>query len=105
MNKVSVPFQKLIFAISEVSCDLAHPKSIRALCDSAELYSPGGYFNEEENHETLESFHGPDFDGQEVGGCDLIGVPYEEFFPCCLLHASWSGFDSVPFENLRDATG
>jgi hypothetical protein len=97
MNNVSISLQESIFAIGQVACDLVHPKSIRSLCNSAELYAPGRHLDKEENHETLEAFYGPDFDGEEVCGGNLIGVSVDEFSPCCLFHAPWSGLDSMSF--------
>jgi hypothetical protein len=64
VNQISVRLQEAVVAIGDIPSDSLHSESDRTFCDSAELYALCRQLNEEQDHETLESVSGPDFDGE-----------------------------------------
>ena len=105
MNQIPFSLEDAVFAVGEVAADLIHPEAVWRSCDSSELNSPGRELDEEEDHEALQSLHGPDFDGEEVCCGDLVEVAGNEFFPGRFLFPVRGGFDAVAFENVGDGFG
>jgi hypothetical protein len=100
MDQITTIFHHPIFAVSDRSSDLSHPEAIWTFRDSAELNASSRKLDEEKNHETLKTGFGPDFDGKEVCGHDLIPMLVEEFFPSGFPFPIRRGFDAVTSQDV-----
>ena len=69
MNEVALACQKPVDGIAEVAIDLVHPQSIYICGDTRNLHPSRRQLEEEQHEQTLQSFCGPHFDGEEVS-CD-----------------------------------
>src|SRR6516162_9148443 len=82
MDQVSLPDQEAFRRITEVACDLTHPKAVRLPRHSGDLHpSTRQVVEEEEHQESDQPLAGPSLDGKEVRSHDHCSVSGQEFLP------------------------
>ena len=80
--------------------DLAHPETIRVGCDSTDLDFSKQELDEEQHHEPLQAFPGPDFNREEVCRHNRIPVLRQKLFPAPLPFPVRCRLDSLSLQNL-----
>ena len=102
MNQVPFSDQNSVLRIREISGYLAHPQSLRRLCNPCDLHLPCRQVDEEQHDEPLQTSAGPHLYREEIRGHNHLPMPAQKLLPCRLPAPLRCRFHPVSFQNRRD---
>ena len=102
VNQVPFSDQNSVLRIREIPGNLAHPQSVRRLCDPGNFHLPCIQVDEEQHHEPLQTSPGPHFYREEIRGHNHLPMTAQKLLPCRLPAPLRSRLQPVSFQNRSD---